>query len=114
MHELSIVRGLVDAVERRLQSATCRVLRIDLEVGSATGIVAAALRQAFEIVAGGTRAEGARLVIHDLPARCRCSKCGVVFKFSGMIGECTACGSLGGELLSGDEMIVRSMEVADV
>ena len=114
MHELSIARGLVDAVERRLQSATCRVVRIDLQVGSATGIVAESLIQAFAIVANGTRAEGARLLIHDVPARCRCSNCGVVFKFSGMIGHCTACGSLGGELLSGDEMIVRSMEVADV
>ena len=104
----------MQAVERNLDSDHCRVLRINLKVGSAAGIVIDSLRLAFRLVSSGTRADGAALSIETVPAACRCSNCGVVFKFSGMIGHCTACGSLGGELLSGDEMIVRSMEVADV
>jgi len=114
MHELSLARDLLATVEKTLGSSDARVIRIDLNVGSATGIVSESLRFAFDALARGTRAEGAELSILATSARCRCATCGIIFEFDGMIGNCPACGRLGGQLLSGNEMVVRSMEVADV
>ncbi len=114
MHELAIARDLLKTIERTLGSDQARVLRIDLSVGSASGIASESLRFVFGILAEGTRAEGAELSIATTPARGRCVGCGMLFEFEGMIGVCPGCGRLGGELLSGDEMALRAIEVADV
>jgi hydrogenase nickel incorporation protein HypA/HybF len=63
MHELSVARDLLDAVEKNLASGDTRVLRIDLRIGTAAGIVLHSLRFAFAVLAAGTRAEDAELSI---------------------------------------------------
>ncbi len=114
MHELAIARDLLHIIDRTLGADNVRVLRIDLAVGAASGIAADALRFAFGVIAEGTRAHGAELSIAASPARGRCVGCGILFEFEGMIGVCPACGKLGGELLAGDGMMLRAIEVADV
>jgi len=114
MHEFSLARELLATVERQLGSSEVRVLRVHLSVGTASGIVLDSLRFAFDVLARETRAQGAELCILGVPARCRCSFCGIIFEFEGLIGRCAACGRLGGVLLSGNEMVVRTIEVADV
>jgi hydrogenase nickel incorporation protein HypA/HybF len=114
MHELLLARDLLAAVERKLNRSGVRVVRVSVSVGSAAGIVPESLRFAFRVLAERTRADGAELTIASVSARSRCGSCGIIFEFIGMIGRCPACGRLGGELLSGDEMILRTIEVADV
>jgi hydrogenase nickel incorporation protein HypA/HybF len=114
MHELSLARDLLSTIESRLYSDRVQVVRIDLEIGSASGIVVDSLRFAFEVIAKGSKAEGAALSILSRPARSRCSSCGRCFEFEGLIGVCPNCGRLGGELLSGSQMMLRSIEVRDV
>ena len=57
MHELGLCAGILEAVERR--AAGRRVTRVRLRVGTLHRVVTPALDQAFELVAGGTVAEGA-------------------------------------------------------
>jgi len=114
MHELSLARDLLAAIERKLDRSDGRVARVSVSVGSAAGIVSESLRFAFRVICEGTRLDGAELSITTVAARSRCADCGIVFHFDGLIGQCPGCGRLGGELLSGDEMILRTIEVADV
>ena len=114
MHELALARDLLTAVERKLKPSDGRVVRVSVSVGAAVGIVTESLRFAFEVIAEGTQVEGAELLIAIVPARSRCVGCGILFDFEGMIGRCPGCGRLGGELVSGTEMILRTIEVADV
>jgi len=114
MHELSLARDLLAAIERKLDRSDARVVRVTVSIGSATGIVSESLRFAFRVICTGTRVDGAELAVTTLAARSRCADCGIVFHFDGLIGQCPGCGRLGGELLSGDEMILRAIEVADV
>ncbi len=114
MHELALARDLLANVERRLKPRDARVVRVRVNVGSATGIVSESLRFAFQVIAEGTRMQDAELVITTVPARSRCPGCGALYAFEGMIGRCPDCGRLGGELHSGNEMILRTIEVADV
>jgi hydrogenase nickel incorporation protein HypA/HybF len=114
MHELSLARDLLAAIERKLNHNDTRVVRIKMSIGSAVGIVPESLSFAFRVLAEGTRADGAELVIATVSARSRCTECGTVFAFDEMIGRCSACGQLGGELLSGDEMFLQAIEVTDV
>ena len=114
MHELALARDLLAIVEGRLTPRDSRVLRVNLSVGSAAGIVAESLCFAFRAIAEGTRMQNAELVITTVPARSRCRGCGASYAFEGLIGRCPGCGRLGGELQSGNEMILRTIEVADV
>ena len=114
MHELPIARDLLAMVEANLEPGDARIVRIFVEVGSAAAIVPESLCFAFRIAAAGTRAQDAELSVTTVAARSRCVDCGMEFEFEGIIGECPRCGRVGGELLSGREMILRSIEVADV
>lgn len=114
MHELSLARDLLAAVERTLASSDAQVVRVSVSVGSAAGIVSESLRFAFRVICEGTRVQGAELSVTIVAARSRCADCGIVFEFDGLIGRCPRCARLGGELLSGDEMILRAIEVVDV
>jgi hydrogenase nickel incorporation protein HypA/HybF len=114
MHELSLARDLLAAIERNLDRADTRVVRVNVGVGAAAGIVSESLRFAFRVICEGTQVDGAELSVTTIAARSRCADCGIVFAFHGLVGRCPGCGRLGGELLSGDEMILRTIEVADV
>ena len=114
MHELSLARDLLAAIERNLGPGDVRVVGVSVSVGSAAGITPESLCFGFRVLAKGTRADGAKLSITTLPGRSRCDGCGLRFDFEGLIGHCPGCGRLGGELLSGDEMILRTIEVANV
>jgi hydrogenase nickel incorporation protein HypA/HybF len=114
MHEVALARELLEQVEEKLGVDRVRVLHIDITVGAAAGIVVDSLRLAFGILAEGSSLQGAELSINTLPARGRCVGCDKTFEFEGMIGTCPKCGRLGGELLSGNEIILHSIEVADV
>ena len=114
MHELSLARDLLSAIERKLDRGNARVVRVSVGVGAAAGIVSESLRFAFRVICEGTRVDGAELSVTTIAARGRCADCGIVFEFDGLIGRCPGCGRLGGELLSGGELILRTIEVADV
>ncbi len=114
MHELSIARALIAVAERHLPPAGGPVRALRVAVGAATGVVPAALEWAFEAAAAGSRLAGARLIIERVAARSRCATCRSEYCFDDMLGHCPLCGALGGELVAGEELTLRSLEVADV
>jgi hydrogenase nickel incorporation protein HypA/HybF len=114
MHELSLARDLLATIERKVADSDVRVVRITVSIGAATGIVPESLRFAFRVLCEKTRAEGAELSVTTVASRYRCANCGSVFGVDGLIGQCPGCGRLGGELLSGNEIVLRTIEVADV
>lgn len=114
MHELSLARDLLAAIEREFADGGGHIIRVNVGIGAAAGIVPASLRFAFRVVCEGTQADGAELSVTTIAARSRCNDCGIVFEFYDLVGRCSRCGRLGGEFLSGNEMILRTIEVADV
>jgi hydrogenase nickel incorporation protein HypA/HybF len=86
MHELSLARDLLATIERKLNHNDARVVRVKISIGLAAGIVPESLSFAFRVLAEGTRADGAELVIATVSARGRCTRCGTLFAFEGMIG----------------------------
>ena len=114
MHELALARGLLSAVERNLTPADTRVVRVRVLAGAASGIAPDALRFAFRVLAEGTRADGAEMTVRTAAARAFCADCRETFEFHGLLGNCPRCGRLGGELVTGDELMLEAIEVADV
>jgi len=96
MHELGIMSGVMDSVQRAANDAGAqRVLKISLSVGEMTEAIEDALRFAFEALAEGTMCEDAELEITMIPPKSICLECGSAFS----------------ELLQGKELRIDSIEV---
>ncbi|MGA2802100.1 MAG: hydrogenase maturation nickel metallochaperone HypA [Verrucomicrobiota bacterium] len=112
MHELSIMQSALDQVlERARLAGAGRVHAIRLRIGVLSGVVPEALQFAFEVLADGTPAHGAKLVIEDVPAKFWCAMCDHEFKATRMFAECPDCHHPSAELRAGREMELTSMEV---
>jgi hydrogenase nickel incorporation protein HypA/HybF len=109
MHELAITQSVVDAVNERVDGH--RVVSLRLEVGKLSGVVPDAMRFCFEIAAGQTLLEGARLDIDERSGEAHCRDCGRDFTLSDLILLCP-CGSADVAVTAGRELVIKSVEVA--
>jgi hydrogenase nickel incorporation protein HypA/HybF len=110
MHELAITQSLVDAVTEHTKGAAVAV--VYLRVGKLSGVVPDAMRFCFEMVTDGSPLEGARLEIEEPEGVGRCRACGSDFTLPDLILLCP-CGSADVQLLSGRELSLKSVEVAE-
>src|SRR4051812_1778634 len=111
MHELSLAESVVRIACRH--AAGRRVVRVELKVGHLRQVVPGALEFAFELVAQGTEAEGAELVMEEVPAAGRCRRCGTESELPGFPLRCATCDGLDVELLRGEELLVDALELEE-
>ncbi len=112
MHELSVCQSLLGQVETIARQHRARgVALIKLQIGPLSGIEADLLEHAFTIARVGTLAEEAELVLERLPVRVRCQQCGAESEVSPNELLCQACGDWHTQLISGDEMLLASLEL---
>jgi len=109
MHELALAQEIVDIARRRAGQGQVR--RVTVRVGVLAAVVPDALRFCFDLACEDTPLCGAALDIIELPARGRCRSCAAESLFDGPWAVC-GCGAGDLEWLSGDELVVQSMEVA--
>lgn len=110
MHELGICRNIAAIVSEAAKGRPVR--RVTLEIGLLSGVVPDALRFAFEAVTQGTLLEGATLEIMEIPGRAHCGDCGADFALTALHATC-ACGSRRLQRLRGEELNIKTMEMAD-
>ncbi len=108
MHELAITQSIVEAIVERTDHA--RVTAVHVIIGKVSGVVLDAVRFCFELVAVGSPVEGARLEIDEPLGRARCRECDRQFEVDGLVVLC-ACGSADVEVLGGDELLIRAVEM---
>ncbi len=104
--------SLLEQVEAlAAERAAASVTRIELDIGPLSGVEPELLRNAYPIAVAGTIAESAELVINDLPVIVRCTGCGAESEAAPNRLICEACGDFRTRIASGDEMILRSVEL---
>jgi len=108
MHELSISQGIVESVCDAVPEG--QVLVVTVEIGKLSGVVPDAVRFCFDACARGTRVEGARLDIVDVPGRGRCASCDRDLDMDELLTQCP-CGNPFLDIVCGRELRIRSVEV---
>jgi len=111
MHELSIAQAIVDevvAVAALQRSGDVEVVNVD--VGALSGVEPDALGMVFPFASGGTAIAGASLKIRKVPARVRCNSCRKKVRPDFPFLVCPTCGSDNVQVLSGRDMVIRSIE----
>ena len=113
MHELSVCQSLLTQVEAiAAQHRTQSVASITLQIGPLSGIEPGLLQQAFTLARAGSVAEQATLVIESLPIRVKCQRCEQESEALPNRLLCAHCGDYHTQLISGDEMLLASVELA--
>lgn len=104
--------ALALAAEQAALQGAAHIHCMKLRVGRLSGVEPAALMFAFEALAPGTPAEGARLEIEMVPTVCHCSGCASEFEPEDFIFTCPRCGQFSSEVRSGQELELASLEVS--
>ncbi|MBI3193924.1 MAG: hydrogenase maturation nickel metallochaperone HypA [Ignavibacteriae bacterium] len=115
MHEMSVAQQLLHLIRRNLNGANEEDVRsVRLRIGIGAGIVTESLRFCFEALVASSSFRHASLLIEETPFTIHCQACGSVSPSEPLILLCPACNSHRVQVLSGTEMELIEIEVADV
>lgn len=115
MHELSLAQSmleqLADAVKAEGETYS-RIERIDLEIGSMSGVDRESFEFVFPFAAEGTLAEGAELTFVEVQVLVKCAVCQKTTPPEYPFIACVNCGSVDTEILQGRDFKITKMEVS--
>ncbi|HMP77675.1 MAG TPA: hydrogenase maturation nickel metallochaperone HypA [Kiritimatiellia bacterium] len=113
MHEFGIAENILEAAQEAARANGARRIEVvRVRVGALSGVVEEALRFAFDSLANGTPAAGARLEIEPAPVRCYCDGCNTEFAATPLHYECPACGRASSDIRGGRELNLIAIEVS--
>lgn len=102
--------GMLEAVRKR--AAGRPVAGIRVRCGVRHAVDAAAMTQAFGLIATGTEAADAAIDLVTVPATVTCRDCGTVGESNDLAAVCERCRSVNVEVSGGDELILESISYA--
>jgi hydrogenase nickel incorporation protein HypA/HybF len=109
MHELSLTQSVVDICVGKAQGR--RVTAVVLEIGTLSGVVPDAMAFCFDACSRDTLLEGAEFRIETVAAMARCGDCDREFPLAAHFDPCPGCGGFRLQLLAGEELRVKYLEV---
>jgi len=115
MHEMGIALQILEAAMAGLpgKADSVRVERVHLKAGRLAAIEPASLQRCFDMVAAKTPFRGARLHISETPVIGRCTVCRHESVQTAAFFNCPACGGSEMEIISGKEVTVDAIVLAD-
>jgi hydrogenase nickel incorporation protein HypA/HybF len=114
MHELAIAQNILEIVQQSVpedQAAAVRWVRI--RVGQLSGVVPDSLDFCFSVIVSETAMPKAGLEIEQVPTISRCKDCMHQFQIENLAFLCPTCRSANLELVSGRELEVVEIQLAD-
>jgi hydrogenase nickel incorporation protein HypA/HybF len=109
VHELSICTAIAKIAH---QAAAGRpVERVRVDIGHLRQVVPETLSHSWEMVVFGTPFEGVPLEVRAVPAVIECRECEARTELDEPVFRCAACGSIQTTVVSGDELLVTSLDL---
>ncbi len=116
MHEMGIAQQLVsialDAIPDDIEEP--RVEKVNLRIGKLSTVVVHSLSFCLEIITKDTPLEGAELVIDEVPVCLRCESCNHQWQTDIPAFGCPACKNGQVSMVSGRQIEISSIELADI
>jgi hydrogenase nickel incorporation protein HypA/HybF len=111
MHELSICSAIASTAAKHAEGRP--ISQVTVQIGHLRQVVPDALQFSWEVVSGATELKDAELVIEHVAAVVECSDCGARSTLDMPILACSTCGGFNVTLLSGEELLVVSIDLVD-
>ena len=115
MHEMGIALQIIEIASESIPAdlKDIKVARVNLKVGKLSAVVPESLRFCFEVASKETALEGAELVIQEIPVVARCNDCDTEWTITEPVFACPKCEGGNFEMLSGRELDIESIEIAE-
>jgi hydrogenase nickel incorporation protein HypA/HybF len=115
MHELSIATAIVELAEEESElRGGVAIDAVHLRVGALSGVVKDALLSCYGLASEGTRLEGSRLIIEEVPVIVYCPACAARAPLEALQAfRCPRCGAPTNEVVEGRELEVVAMEILE-
>lgn len=115
MHEMGIATQIIEIASASIppELNDARVERVNLKIGKLAAVVPESLRFCFEIASKETALDGAELHIDEIPIVARCRACHEEWVINEPVFTCTSCSSGQIDILSGRELNIESIEIAE-
>lgn len=110
MNVFALMHNLLESAQR-LAGQNGRITALFVAVGELLNVNDEEWRSAWERLAAGTSAEGARLHLRRVPAEFSCMVCRHLFRSEQKEPVCPYCGSLGVKIEHGEECSLESIEL---
>lgn len=112
MHELSLCHSIYGIAERAAEGRT--IERVRLDIGELRQVVPETLEYCWGIVTEQTPLAGSSLLVTRIPAVVACEDCGAHTRMRGVpTMRCGECEGIRVRVLSGEEFLLRSLDVKD-
>lgn len=109
MHEMALAEGILAVVLDAAEGQ--KVRRVGLQVGRLQMVVPDSLQFSFQLISDGTPAAEAVVEMVEIPVLLRCKECGKETEVNNPPFNCSHCNSFEIEVVSGDQLIVDSVEL---
>jgi hydrogenase nickel incorporation protein HypA/HybF len=114
MHELSIAENIAEIVIATCKKAGAdKVTRIELEIGRLSGIELDALQFALSFTLKNGLAEGAEVDYALIDGSGVCQDCSKASPMDDIFSVCSHCGSIRMDLIQGQELKIKKIEVIE-
>jgi len=115
MHEMGIVLQIVEIATASLPAEMegIKVEKVNLKIGKLAAVVPASLRFCFEVVTKDTPFSGSTLNIQEIPVVVKCRSCHSQWTVTGPDFTCKTCQDGEVDILTGREIEIISLEVAE-
>ncbi len=115
MHEFSLVRSLLEQVDRIVVSNHGRTaVEVRVEIGPLSGVEPLLVKEAFTQLVATGRHRDAALVIDEVPLTARCQSCTTEFELEGFHFLCPNCGSRDTSVIRGDEFRLMNVTIDEI
>lgn len=113
MHEFAICESLLTQAARiAAENGAARVERITVSIGPLSGVEACLLERAFTLAREAAGFPTAELEIETPSVKVDCTSCGAQSEATANRLVCAACGDWRVSVVSGAEMILKSVELS--
>lgn len=115
MHEMSIVEGILEGVRQELLAHPgARVNIVRVRIGALRLVIPETLQFCYTAATQDTPLAGSQLEVESVAARARCRQCLAEFAVEDNWFQCPHCTAADGELLTGNELNLTGIELAEV
>ena len=115
MHEMGIALQIIDIATASIPAdlTGVPVLKVNIRIGKLSAVVPKSLTFCFNIATKDTPLEGAMLAIEEVPVEAACTDCGHRWTIKNASFICPVCESGAVDILSGRELDITSIELAE-
>jgi hydrogenase nickel incorporation protein HypA/HybF len=110
MHEFSLAKNIVEIAEKALRNNNLTFIsKIELDIGQLSGVELQALQTALECLRMGNVIDKAEIIFNIIEARAVCRACHHEYQLNDFYTPCPVCNSFGPQIISGKDLIVKSI-----